>query len=40
MCCWEYGNYLSMETRDLYGDIWISMILYGFLWMAMGLYGY
>ena len=29
-----------METRDLYGDIWISMILYGFVWMVMGLYGY
>ena len=25
-----------METRDLYGDVWISMILYGFVWMAMG----
>ena len=30
----------SMETRDLYGDVWISMILYGFVWMVMGLYGY
>ena len=29
-----------METRDLYGDVWISMILYGFVWMAMGLYRY
>ena len=29
-----YGT--SMETRDLYGDVWISMILYGFVWMAMG----
>ena len=29
-----------METRDLYGDVWISMILYGFIWMVMGLYGY
>ena len=29
-----------METRDLYGDVWISMILYGFVWMVMGLYGY
>ena len=29
-----------METRDFYGDVWISMILYGFVWMAMGLYGY
>ena len=25
-----------METRDLYGDVWILMILYGFVWMAMG----
>ena len=25
-----------METRDLYGDVWISMILYGFVWMPMG----
>ena len=25
-----------METRDLYGNVWISMILYGFVWMAMG----
>ena len=30
----------SMETRDLYGDVWISMILYGFVWMVMGLYRY
>ena len=29
-----------METRDLYGDVWISMILYKFVWIAMGLYGY
>ena len=29
-----------METRDLYGDVWVSMILYEFVWMAMGLYGY
>ena len=28
-----------METRDLYGDVWISMILYGFVWNTMGLYG-
>ena len=25
-----------METRDLYGDVWISMSLYGFVWMPMG----
>ena len=30
----------SMETRDLYRDVWISMILYGFVWMAMRLSGY
>ena len=36
----RYGDYLGMETRDLYGDVWISMILYGFVWMVMGLYGY
>ena len=28
-----------METRDLYGDVWISMILYGFVWNTKGLYG-
>ena len=30
----------GMETRDLYGDVWISMILYRFVWIAIGLYGY
>ena len=28
-----------METRDLYGDVWISMILYdgyGFVWVLVG----
>ena len=29
-----------METREFYGDVWISMILYGFIWMAMGWYGF
>ena len=31
-----YGDYLCMETRDLYGDVWISMILYGFVWILVG----
>ena len=29
-----------METRDLYGDVWISMIcmeLYGWLWVCMDI---
>ena len=25
-----------METRYLYGDVWISMILYGFVWILVG----
>ena len=27
-----------METRDLYGDVWISMILYGSLSICMDCY--
>ena len=26
-----------METRHLYGDVWISMILYGWLWVGMDI---
>ena len=29
----------GMETKDLYGDVWISMILYdgyGFVWILVG----
>ena len=28
-----------METRHLYGDVWISMILYGWLWVGMDISG-
>ena len=28
--------YNCMETRDLYGDVWISMIFYGFVWILVG----
>ena len=33
----RYGTY--METRDLYGDVWIAMILYDgyeFVWILVG----
>ena len=30
MDSWTFGYGTCMETRDLYGDVWISMILYGY----------
>ena len=33
----KYGNYLCMETRDLYGILVWKLFVYGSLWVCMDL---